>query len=143
MLSLLWRAATKPALSALLPLAFKSCQLVSSDFLPLLPSACLPAYVEVAAAFATQQTHLNTSLTAVGLQWTISDNIFSPAARVARGTDDDDDDDGDDDDGSDGAVDTADVAYDGACEGPVELESGDGVAPSPLSNSTGPSHAPS
>ena len=29
------------------------------------------------------------------------------------------------------AVDTADVAYDGACEGPVELESGDGVAPSP------------
>ena len=51
LLSILWRAATKPSLAPLVPLAFRSTQLIASDFLPHLPPACLPAYVEVAAAF--------------------------------------------------------------------------------------------
>ena len=76
LLSILWRAATKPSLVPLLPNAFRSVQLIASDFLPHLPPACLPAYVEVAAAFATQQSQLNVSLTAVGLQWTIGDHLF-------------------------------------------------------------------
>ena len=76
LLSILWRAATKPSLVPLLPNAFRSVQLIASDFLPHLPPACLPAYVEVAAAFATQQSQLNVSLTAVGLQWTVGDHLF-------------------------------------------------------------------
>ena len=48
-------------------------QLVASDFLTALPPSCLLAYVEVAAAYATQSSNLNVSLTAVGLQWTVSD----------------------------------------------------------------------
>ena len=95
-LSILWRAATKPSLVPLLPLAFRSVQLIASDFLPLLPAACLPAYVEVAAACATQPHHLNISLTAVGLQWTIGDQIFSDSRRDAAAADADDDADDDD-----------------------------------------------
>lgn len=41
----------------------------------MLPSACLLAYIEVAAAYARQTHHLNVALTAIGLQWTISDFI--------------------------------------------------------------------
>ena len=70
---MLWRAATLPALASLLPLGFRSVQLVASDFLSVLPLArtltlalaltltltltqvlpasCLLAYVEVAAVF--------------------------------------------------------------------------------------------
>jgi hypothetical protein len=54
LLAILWRAATRTSLVPLLPNAFRSVQLIASDFLPHLPAACLPAYVEVAAAFATQ-----------------------------------------------------------------------------------------
>ena len=99
-LSVLWRAATKPALLPLVPLAFRSVQLIASDFLAYLPPACLPAYIEVAAAFATQTQTLNVALTAIGLQWTIGDYLF--AARAKRATcDDEPADDGDD--GDDGA----------------------------------------
>jgi hypothetical protein len=73
LLSVLWRAATLPALAALLPLGFRSVQLIASDFLSVLPPACLLAYVEVASVYATQRKHLNVSLTAIGLQWTIGD----------------------------------------------------------------------
>jgi len=55
LLSILYRAATKPALLPLLPLAIRSVQLIASDFLVCLPPPCLLAYVEVAAAYATQQ----------------------------------------------------------------------------------------
>ena len=70
---MLWRAATLPALASLLPLGFRSVQLVASDFLSVLPLArtltlslsltltltltqvlpasCLLAYVEVAAVY--------------------------------------------------------------------------------------------
>ena len=82
LLSILWRAATKPSLVPLLPNAFRSVEVIASDFLPHLPPACLPAYVEVAAAFATQQQHLNVSLTAVGLQWAIGDHCFSSRSRL-------------------------------------------------------------
>ena len=37
LLSVLWRAATLPALASLLPLGFRSVQLVASDFLSVLP----------------------------------------------------------------------------------------------------------
>ncbi|EOD39941.1 hypothetical protein EMIHUDRAFT_223134 [Emiliania huxleyi CCMP1516] len=49
-LSILWRAATKPALLPLLPLAIRSVQLIASDFLPSLPPPCLLAYVEAELA---------------------------------------------------------------------------------------------
>lgn len=79
-LSILYRAATRPVLMPLLPLAIRSVQLIASDLLPCLPPPCLLAYVEVAAAYATQPGHLNASLTAVGLQWTISDFLHEYAA---------------------------------------------------------------
>ena len=51
----------------------------------MLPPACLLAYVEVAAAFATQRHHLNVSLTAIGLQWTLSDYLRTDYGRSAYG----------------------------------------------------------
>jgi len=76
LLSILYRAATRPSFNLLLPLAFRSVELIASDFLACLPAACLRAYVEVAAAYAMQTEHLNVSLTAIGLQWSICDFLF-------------------------------------------------------------------
>ena len=85
-LSILYRAATKPTLLPLLPLAIRSVQLIASDLLPCLPPPCLLAYVELAAAYAAQPAHLNAALTAVGLQWSIADYVveyieIEPSAR--------------------------------------------------------------
>jgi hypothetical protein len=57
LLSVLWRAATKPSLTPLVPLAFRSVQLIASDLLPHLPPACLPSFVEVAAASKSRLTY--------------------------------------------------------------------------------------
>jgi len=100
LLSILYRAATKPSLKGLVPLAFRSVELIASDFLSFLPVACVPAYVEVAAAYATQADHLNVSLTAIGLQWTICDFLFA-SSRLShddlfQGGNDSAEDDGDD-----------------------------------------------
>ena len=93
LLSLLYRAATRPALAPLLPLAFRSVELISSDFLAVLPPRCLLAYAEVAAVNATQQTHVNVALTAVGLQWSIGDFLVQKA-KASGGADADADDGG-------------------------------------------------
>jgi hypothetical protein len=90
-LSILYRAATRPALLPLLPLAIRSVQLIASDLLPCLPPPCLLAYVEVAAAYAAQPAHLNAALTAVGLQWTISDYLHEYAAGEVVSAPPDDD----------------------------------------------------
>lgn len=74
LLSILHWAATKQ--KNLVSLAFRSVELIASDFLTFLPMGCLPAYVEVAAAYATQTDHLNVALTAIGLQWMICDHLF-------------------------------------------------------------------
>lgn len=48
-------------------LAFQCLQLVVTDFLPLMPWACLPLTVDTAAKFGSQTQELNISLTAIGL----------------------------------------------------------------------------
>jgi len=83
LLSILWRTATLPSLAYVLPLGFRSVQLIASDFLSVLPPPCLLAYVEVAAVYATQRKHLNVSLTAIGLQWSIGDFLTRKHPVVA------------------------------------------------------------
>lgn len=51
----------------LVRLAFQCLQLVVTDFLPLMPWACLPLTVDTAAKFGSQTQELNISLTAIGL----------------------------------------------------------------------------
>mmetsp|Transcript_36860 Transcript_36860/g.91766 ORF Transcript_36860/g.91766 Transcript_36860/m.91766 type:complete len:2107 (+) Transcript_36860:60-6380(+) len=61
--------------AALVPLAFKSVQVVASDFLHALSARALRKFIAVAGAFALQHEQLNVALTAVGLQWSCADYL--------------------------------------------------------------------
>jgi len=115
LLSILHWAATKQ--KNLVSLAFRSVELIASDFLTFLPLACLPAYVEVAAAYATQTDHLNVALTAIGLQWTICDHLFKVQSFDASDASSD----------ADAASDARDGASDGL--GPAAPGTAPGTAP--------------
>ncbi|KAK4313902.1 hypothetical protein Pmani_014784 [Petrolisthes manimaculis] len=66
----------------LVRLAFQCLQLVVTDFLPLMPWACLPLTVDTAAKFGSQTQELNISLTAIGLMWNISDYFYQNQEKL-------------------------------------------------------------
>ncbi|XP_069945836.1 protein MON2 homolog isoform X3 [Cherax quadricarinatus] len=66
----------------LIRLAFQCLQLVVTDFLPLMPWACLPLTVDTAAKFGSQTQELNISLTAIGLMWNISDYFYQNQEKL-------------------------------------------------------------
>lgn len=61
----------------LVRLAFQCLQLVVTDFLPLMPWACLPLTVDTAAKFGSQTQELNISLTAIGLMVSCSMILYT------------------------------------------------------------------
>ena len=75
-LRVLERVATGGAEHApLIALAFKSVQLVASDFLHALSPRALRRYIAVAGAYGRQADALNVALTAVGVQWAVADHL--------------------------------------------------------------------
>ncbi|XP_074659312.1 protein MON2 homolog [Tubulanus polymorphus] len=66
----------------LIRIAFQCLQLVVTDFLPLMPSACLQSVVAVAAKFGLQNQDVNISLTAIGLMWNISDYFYQNQQQI-------------------------------------------------------------
>ncbi|CAK9005488.1 Protein MON2 homolog [Durusdinium trenchii] len=73
-------AFTMPEYSAkdiakLVPSAFKAVQLIVDDFLPALPFECKKTVAHCIAAFGKQEPHVNISLTAVTMLWTMCDQV--------------------------------------------------------------------
>jgi hypothetical protein len=56
--------------------AFTAVQLICSDFLGLLPTAVVPALIELLHRFMAQRDDLNLSLTTITMTWNISDTLF-------------------------------------------------------------------
>lgn len=56
--------------------AFTAVQLICSDFLGLLPSAVVPALIELLYRFMGQTDDLNLSLTTITMTWNLSDALF-------------------------------------------------------------------
>ncbi|XP_033121689.1 protein MON2 homolog isoform X2 [Anneissia japonica] len=65
--------------------AFKCFQLVTTDFLPIMPRYGLQICISVAAKFGLQKEELNISLTAVGLLWNISDYLYQNRVSICEG----------------------------------------------------------
>jgi hypothetical protein len=63
--------------------AFSAVQLVCSDFLGLLPSAAIPAMIELLYRFMSQRDDLNLSLTTITMTWNISDVLFDESHSSA------------------------------------------------------------
>lgn len=57
------------------PIAFKSVQLISNEFLSCLNLDCLTLYVTTVGCYGLQTADMNISLTAINLLWSISDFI--------------------------------------------------------------------
>ncbi|KAK6620142.1 hypothetical protein RUM44_006542 [Polyplax serrata] len=66
----------------LIRVAFQCLQLVVTDFLPVMPSNCLPLCVSTSAKFGSQTQELNISLTAIGLMWNISDYFYQNQEKL-------------------------------------------------------------
>ncbi|KAJ5659540.1 hypothetical protein N7507_005991 [Penicillium longicatenatum] len=67
------RSSGLPAGPRLVRAAYKSLHLVASDFLSLLPAACLLSLVDSLSSFASQTQDFNISLTTTSFFWTVSD----------------------------------------------------------------------
>ncbi|XP_071961451.1 protein MON2 homolog isoform X3 [Antedon mediterranea] len=65
--------------------AFKCFQLVTTDFLPIMPRYGLQICISVAAKFGLQKEELNISLTSVGLLWNISDYLYQNRVSISEG----------------------------------------------------------
>ncbi|EDO31510.1 predicted protein [Nematostella vectensis] len=78
-------AATNQQGEGLIRVAFQSLQLVVTDFLPLMPCACLKVVIDVAGKFGLQAQELNISLTAIGLLWNISDFLSQHRDKIREG----------------------------------------------------------
>jgi hypothetical protein len=63
--------------------AFSAVQLICSDFLGLLPSASIPAMIELLYRFMSQREDLNLSLTTITMTWNISDVLFDESHSSA------------------------------------------------------------
>jgi hypothetical protein len=63
--------------------AFSAMQLICSDFLGLLPSAAIPAMIELLYRFMSQRDDLNLSLTTITMTWNISDVLFDESHSSA------------------------------------------------------------
>jgi hypothetical protein len=69
------RTSALPAGPRLVRAAYKSLHLVASDFLSLLPAACLLSLVNSFSSFASQTQDFNISLTTTSFFWNVSDFI--------------------------------------------------------------------
>ncbi|XP_031571220.1 protein MON2 homolog isoform X2 [Actinia tenebrosa] len=78
-------AATNQQGEGLIRVAFQSLQLVVTDFLPLMPCACLKVVIDVAGKFGLQPLELNISLTAIGLLWNIADFLSQNRDKIREG----------------------------------------------------------
>ncbi|OQE24619.1 hypothetical protein PENSTE_c007G05821 [Penicillium steckii] len=67
------RSSGLPAGPRLVRAAYKSLQLVASDFLSLLPASCLLSFVNSLSSFASQTQDFNISLTTTSFFWNVSD----------------------------------------------------------------------
>ncbi|KAJ5929460.1 hypothetical protein N7454_006410 [Penicillium verhagenii] len=67
------RSSGLPSGPRLVRAAYKSLHLVASDFLALLPAACLLSLVDSLSSFASQTQDFNISLTTTSFFWTVSD----------------------------------------------------------------------
>lgn len=59
--------------SAMVPLGFRSVELVVNDFLGYLPRDCVALLITTVARYAHQMRFLNIALSAIGLEWKIAD----------------------------------------------------------------------
>jgi hypothetical protein len=67
--------------SPLIPIAFKSVQLIAADFLSLLSNDCLSLYISSVGCFVLQTTDVNISLTSINILWNISDFLERESQR--------------------------------------------------------------
>lgn len=77
------RGPALPAGPRLVRAAYKSLQLVASDFLSLLPAPCLLSLVNSFSSFASQTQDFNISLTTTSFFWNVSDFLRSQIERFS------------------------------------------------------------
>ncbi|KAJ5632620.1 hypothetical protein N7490_008959 [Penicillium lividum] len=77
------RSSGLPAGPRLVRAAYKSLHLVASDFLSLLPAACLLSLVDSLSSFASQTQDFNISLTTTSFFWTVSDFLQGQIERFS------------------------------------------------------------
>ncbi|KAJ5814991.1 hypothetical protein N7474_006768 [Penicillium riverlandense] len=77
------RASALPAGPRLVRAAYKSLQLVASDFLSLLPAPCLLSLVNSFSSFASQTQDFNISLTTTSFFWNVSDFLQGQIERFS------------------------------------------------------------
>ncbi|KAJ5779474.1 hypothetical protein N7457_007194 [Penicillium paradoxum] len=79
------RASALPAGPRLVRAAYKSLNLVASDFLSLLPAPCLLSLVNSFSSFALQTQDFNISLTTTSFFWNVSDFLQGQIEQISVG----------------------------------------------------------
>eukprot|EP00742_Colponemidia_sp_Colp-10_P009457 GILJ01010313.1.p1 GENE.GILJ01010313.1~~GILJ01010313.1.p1 ORF type:complete len:949 (+),score=164.44 GILJ01010313.1:87-2849(+) len=72
------------AIPSLIPTAFKSVELLVNDFLPSIPPASILTLVRCVGKYASQNTGVNISFTAVGMLWKVADYLKKEGQRLKR-----------------------------------------------------------
>eukprot|EP00736_Rhodelphis_marinus_P006999 Rmarinus@m.18023 len=78
------RSVERQADAMLVALAFKSVELVTTDFLSTLPVACLISLLDVIKRYAAQGVDANISLTAIGSLWAAADFLAKDSGAICE-----------------------------------------------------------